>query len=130
MNEALAHERLIGVLEVIGRMGARYERRWGRGGQPARPGLDSQLKGLIDEVRARTKFAHDLIKAMGESFLAARVDEHEEGLYGGHQFAQAASRTKVPPRWSATPSWVRGTSFCTPDGRTQALNRPWRCSQS
>ncbi|HEX5115948.1 MAG TPA: TIGR02391 family protein [Pseudonocardiaceae bacterium] len=89
MNEALAHERLTAVLELIDRMGVMYERRWGHGGQPEQPGLDPQLNGLLDEVRTRTKFAHDLIEAMGESSLAARVEEHEEGLYGSHPFTQA-----------------------------------------
>ena len=47
------------------------------------------METLIDEVRARTKLAHDVIAAMGEKELAAKVVEHEEGLYGGHPFTQA-----------------------------------------
>jgi hypothetical protein len=53
------------------------------------PGLASQVDALIDEVRTRTKLAHDVVTAMGEMGLAARVVEHEEGVYGGHPFTQA-----------------------------------------
>ena len=90
MNDALAHERLADVLSLIDQWGALYNRRWGVG--PAYgedPSLDAQVKVEIDEVRARTKLAHDLIAAMGEADLAARVVEHEEGAYGGHPFTQA-----------------------------------------
>ncbi len=90
MNDALAHERLAGVLELIDRWGELDERRWGK--QPPyqeQPGLAPQVDALIDEVRARTKLAHDVITVMGEEDLAAKVVEHEEGLYGGHPFTQA-----------------------------------------
>lgn len=89
MNDALAHERLVGVLELIDRWGESYNRRWGKRGQHEEPGLASQVDALIDEVRTRTKLAHDVIIAMDEDELAAKVVEHEEGLYGGHPFTKA-----------------------------------------
>jgi hypothetical protein len=90
VNDALAHERLVGVLELIDRWGDLYERRWGtRLPYQDQLDLDSQVDALIDEVRSRTKLAHDVIVAMGENSLAARIVEHEEGAYGGHPFTQA-----------------------------------------
>ena len=90
MNDALAHERLAGVLELIDRWGDLYNRRWGkREPYEEDPRLVPQVESLIDEVRARTKLAHDVIFAMGEHHLAARVAEHNEGIYGDHPFTQA-----------------------------------------
>jgi hypothetical protein len=91
VNDALAHERLAGVLALIDRWGDLYERRWGKQspGYIDQPGLAPQVDGLIDEVRIRTKLAHDVIAAMGEDGIAIHVIEHEEGLYGGHPFTQA-----------------------------------------
>ncbi|MEQ1699265.1 MAG: TIGR02391 family protein [Ilumatobacteraceae bacterium] len=90
MNDALAHERLAAVLELIDRWGGFYDARWGkREPYHENPGLDSQVRDLVDDVRARTKFAHDVIVAMGEDALALEVVEHEEGMYGGHPFSQA-----------------------------------------
>jgi hypothetical protein len=90
VNDALAHERLTGVLELIDRWGDLYERRWGkREPYQDEPGLDPAVKQRVDEVRVRTKFAHDLIAAMGEEQLASKVVEHGEGMYGGHPFTQA-----------------------------------------
>ena len=89
VDDALAHERLTGVLELIDRFGDLYYQRWGKRQRQARPELASQVESLIDEVRARTKLAHDVIAAMGEDSLARRVAEHEEGMYGGHPFTQA-----------------------------------------
>jgi hypothetical protein len=90
MNDALAHERLAGVLELIDRWGELYERRWGKHAPyQDHPGLAPQVDALIDEVRTRTKLAHDVITVLGEKDLAAKVVEHEEGLHGGHPFTQA-----------------------------------------
>jgi hypothetical protein len=89
VNDALARERLSGILELIDRWGELYLRRWGKRGYPESPGLTAELDKGIDEVRARTKLAHDVIAAMGEEELAARSAEHEEGLYGSHPFTQA-----------------------------------------
>ena len=89
VNDALAHERLVDVLELIDRWGELYNRRWGKRGHVEEPGLASQVDALIDDVRKRTKLAHDVIVAMGEEDLAAKVVEHEEGMYGGHPFTQA-----------------------------------------
>jgi hypothetical protein len=89
VNDALAHERLVGVLELIDRWGELYNQRWGKRAHNEEPGLASQVDALIDEVRTRTKLAHDVITAIGEEELAAKVVEHEEGLYGGHPFTQA-----------------------------------------
>jgi hypothetical protein len=91
VDDALAHQRLSEVLKLIDEWGDLYERRWGH--KPPQyqkqPGLDSQVEAGIDEVRARTRFAHDLIAAMGEHEIATKVVEHEEGEYGGHPFTQA-----------------------------------------
>ena len=89
VNDALAHERLSGILELIDGWGDLYLRRWGKRGNPESPGLAAEVDKGIDEVRARTKLAHDVIAAMGEEELAAKVMEHEEGLYGSHPFTQA-----------------------------------------
>lgn len=89
MNDALAHERLVGVLELVDRWGGLYNRRWGKQGHAENSSLAAQVNTLIDEVRVRTKLAHDVIVAMDEEELSARVVEHEEGLYGGHPFTQA-----------------------------------------
>lgn len=91
MDDALAHDRLEGVIELIDAWGYMYERRWGHHppDYQEHPELDWEVKEHIDKVRKRTRFAHDLIAAMGENELAARVVEHEEGQYGGHPFTQA-----------------------------------------
>ncbi|WP_087101787.1 TIGR02391 family protein [Nocardiopsis sp. JB363] len=88
MNDALAHTRLAEVLELIDSWGSLYNRRWGNQ-EPYEedPRLSTQVESLIDKVRARTKLAHDVIAAMGEQDLAARVVEKNE--YGGHPFTQA-----------------------------------------
>lgn len=88
MDDTLVHERLVGGLELIDCWGELYNRRWGKRGHHEDPGLASQVDALVDEVRARTKLARDVITAMGEEQLA-KVVEHEEGLYGGHPFTQA-----------------------------------------
>jgi len=90
VNDALAHERLAGVLELIDRWGELYDRRWGnQAPYQEHAGLAPQVDALIDEVRTRTKLAHDVITAMGEEGLAAKVVEHVEGQFGGHPFTQA-----------------------------------------
>ncbi|MGV9293893.1 TIGR02391 family protein [Amycolatopsis sp. NPDC003676] len=90
MNDALAHERLAEVLDLIDRWGALYERRWGKNPPfEEDPRLAAALDEGRDTVRARTKLAHDVILAMGEDALAEKVTEHEEGMYGGHPFSQA-----------------------------------------
>lgn len=89
MNDALAHERLVGVLELIDRWGELYDRRWGKRGHAQNDSLAAQVDSLIDEVRTRTKLAHDVIAAMGEEALSAKIVEYEEGMYGGHPFTQA-----------------------------------------
>lgn len=89
MNDALAHERLTGILKLIDTWGDLYLRRWGIRGNTESPGLAVQVDNGIDEVRTRTKLAHDVIQAMGEQELAAKAAEHEEGLDGGHPFTQA-----------------------------------------
>ena len=90
MNDVLARERLAGVLELIDRWGELYNQRWGKR-EPylESPALASQVDALIDEVRTRTKLAHDVIAAMGEERLAEGVAEHEEGQFGGHPFTRA-----------------------------------------
>ena len=90
VDYTLAHVRLVGVLQLIDRWGDLYNQRWGkRAPYHENPGLDSQVSGLIDEVRTRTKLAHDVIQAMGDDQLAAKVVEYEEGHLGGHPFTQA-----------------------------------------
>ena len=91
MDDALAHERLNGVLELIDRWGGLYEIRWGHHHPHGleNPALDREVKEGRDEVRKRTRFAREVIAAMGENELATRVVEYEEGIYGGHPFTQA-----------------------------------------
>jgi hypothetical protein len=90
VNESLARERLVGVLQLIDKWGDLYDRRWGkRAPYEENPELDSQVATLIDEVRARTKLANSVIVAMGEVHLATKVVEQEEGQFGGHPFTQA-----------------------------------------
>jgi uncharacterized protein Ymh len=90
MNDTLALERLKEILALIDRWGNLYDRRWGKN-RPyeEQPGLDHEVAGLIDEVRRRAKLARDVIDAMGETDLASKVVENEEGMYGGHPFTQA-----------------------------------------
>ena len=79
VDYTLAHERLVGVLQLIDRWGGLYDQRWGnRPPYQEKSGLASQVDGLIDEVRSRTKLAHDVIEAMGDNQLAAKVVEYEE----------------------------------------------------
>lgn len=91
MDDALAHERLTGVLKLIDGWGDLYEHRWGYGHPHAleNAALARPVKEGIDEVRRRTRFAQDVIAAMGEKELATRAVEHEEGQFGGHPFTQA-----------------------------------------
>ena len=90
MDDALAHQRLNDDLKQIDRWGELYERRWAkRPPYQEHPELDSEVRERIDLIRKRTRFAHDVIAAMGESEIAARVVEHEEGQFGGHPFIQA-----------------------------------------
>lgn len=90
MNDALAHETLAGILDLIDSWGDVYDRRWGnRHPYEKQPGLDQQVVVGRDEVRSRTRLAQDIVLAMGEQEIAQRVVEHEEGMYGGHPFTQA-----------------------------------------
>jgi hypothetical protein len=88
---ALAHQRLNGVLKLIDGWGFLYEHRWGYRHPNAleNPALEHEVNEGIDEVRTRTRFARDVIAAMGENELATKVVEHEEGQFGGHPFTQA-----------------------------------------
>lgn len=90
MDDVLAREALTGVLDLVDRWGILYDTCWGR-----RPPYDEhpevlpEVDALIDEVRSRTRLAHDVVVAMGEPSIAAKVAQHEEGIYGGHPFSQA-----------------------------------------
>jgi len=92
IGDALAHKRLNGVLGLIDRWGDLYEQRWGHKlpRYQEEPGLASKVDEGIDEIRARTRFAHDIIAATGENEIAAKVVEHNEGQFGGHPFTQAS----------------------------------------
>jgi len=87
MDDALAHARRSEVSGLIDRYGGLYDLRWGYSGNVANRALDSQLKELEDEVRGRTRLAQDVIAAMGEKELAAKVVEHGEVVQ--HSFTQA-----------------------------------------
>jgi Protein of unknown function (Hypoth_ymh) len=89
VNDGLAHERLVEVLELIDEWGDLYDRRWGKRQYHEQPGLGRKVDAMRDHVRARTKLDHDVIEAMGEDRIALRVVEHQEGVYGGHPFTQA-----------------------------------------
>jgi Protein of unknown function (Hypoth_ymh) len=87
MDDALAHKRLSEVLDLIDRYDETYDRRWGLGGFGENPSLDQRLRELEDQVRGQTRFARDLVAAMGEKELAAKVEEHHEVM--DHWFKQA-----------------------------------------
>jgi hypothetical protein len=87
MDDALAHKRLSEVLDLIDRYDEMYDRRWGHGGHTKDRALDSQLHQLEDDVRGQTRFARDVITAMGDKELAAKVEEHSEVMQ--HSFIQA-----------------------------------------
>jgi len=87
MDDTLAHKRLSEVLDLIDRYDDLYDRRWGHGGYMANRAFDSQLDQLEDEVRGQTRFARDVIAAMREGELAAKVEEHPEVVQ--HSFIQA-----------------------------------------
>lgn len=89
MDEVRAHEILSNVLTAIDAWGELYYRRWGKGRYNEDSSLDAQVREGIDLVRQRTRLARDIIVAMDEPTLAARVVEHEEGMYGSHPFNQA-----------------------------------------
>ncbi len=87
MDDALAHKRLSEVLDLIDRYDETWDRRWGHGGFARNPSLDQQLRELEDQVRGQTRFARDLVTAMGEKELALKVEEHSEVMQ--HWFKQA-----------------------------------------
>jgi hypothetical protein len=90
VDDALAYQTLAGMLELIDRWGDLYDACWGkRPPYQEQPQLLSQVNGLIDEVRTRTRLARDLVAAMDEATIAERIVEHEEGMYGSHPFTQA-----------------------------------------
>jgi hypothetical protein len=90
MDDALAHRRLAEVLALIDQWGETYDKRWGKH-RPynEQPGLDHTLRLQIDNIRSRTRFARDIVSAMGQTSIADRVVERDEGLVGGHPFTQA-----------------------------------------
>lgn len=87
MDDALAHERLSEVVDLIDRYDEVYDMRWGHSGYAKDPSLGQQLRELEDEVRGRTRFAREVMSAMGEQGLAARAVEHREVM--DHWFKQA-----------------------------------------
>ncbi len=79
MDDALADLTLVGVLELIDRWGELYNSCWGkRAPYQEHPELRPKVDALIDEVRTRTRLAHDVVVAMGETSIAGRIVEHEE----------------------------------------------------
>lgn len=88
MDDVRAREALTGVLDLIDRWGNLYDTCWGMGPPYVEhPEVRPEVDALIDEVRSRTRLARDVVVAMGEESIAAKVVEHEE--YGGHPFTQA-----------------------------------------
>jgi Protein of unknown function (Hypoth_ymh) len=89
MDDKRAHKALTGVLKVIDAWGLSYDARWGLSHPQAlaNPALERAVNYGIDEVRTRTRFAHDLIAATGEKELAAKVVESTESY--AHPFTQA-----------------------------------------
>ena len=73
MDDALAHERLNGVLKLIDQWGDLYERRWGYVDNREHPELASQVEEGIDKVRTRTQLARGVIAAMGETSVQVQV---------------------------------------------------------
>jgi hypothetical protein len=101
MDDALAHERLTGVLELIDEW-ANLEPR--------------SSVGLKGQVRARVKPANN--RGDGQAGIRAQVIEHEDLRYGarGHTFTQArrVSRLSKPSRfWLSVRNWPR---LSTPSG--------------
>lgn len=75
MNDALAHERLADVLEIIDRWGDLYNRRWGKRAHHEHPELASQC-----EHTAKTHVAHILQKLNLRDRTQAGVVAYESGL--------------------------------------------------
>ena len=105
MDDARAHERLKGVLELIDSWGLVYEHRWGlrHPNFLENPALEREVDEGIDEVRTRTKFAQGVIALMGEKELAAKVVESVDSY--AHPLPKRASRLSMP-----LPSWKTGRS--------------------
>ncbi len=89
MDDVRAHRRLSEVLGLIDQYGEVYDRRWGHVDRLEHDELAPRLHELEDQVRARVRFARDVIAIMGENELVAKVAEYEEGQFGGHPFTQA-----------------------------------------
>ena len=78
------------ILIIVDRWGNLYDVRWGKHSPYIEdPALDSEVTRLIDSVRGRIKFANSVALAMGETELAIRIGEYEEGQFGGHPFSRA-----------------------------------------
>jgi hypothetical protein len=89
MDDVRAHRRLSEVLGLIDQYGEVYDRRWGHVDRLEHDELGPRLHELEDQVRARVRFARDVIAVMGENELVAKVAEYEEGQFGGHPFSRA-----------------------------------------
>ena len=90
MDDARADAALSDVLRLLDEWGALYNRRWGKAPPYVEErDLDGRVRLDEDMVRMRTRFAQDLVAAMGENALAKKVVESEESMYGGHPFTQA-----------------------------------------
>jgi hypothetical protein len=57
MNDALAHERLQGVVDTIDHWADLYDRRWGSDTGYDDPRLQSEVRLVGDEVRKRVRLA-------------------------------------------------------------------------
>jgi len=90
VNQTLALGSLTEILALIDSWGKLYDARWGKHSPYIEDlSLDQELQRLIDPIRARVKFAHDVVVAMGEAGLAGRIVEFEEGQFGRHPFSAA-----------------------------------------
>ena len=96
MNDALAQQALADVLKLIDEWGSLYDLCWGKNPPYTdHPEFCDNVDKGKDNVRAQTRFAHDIVLAMGENNLAEKIVEYEEGHYGGHPYSQARNAIVV-----------------------------------
>ncbi len=94
MDDALALEKLRELVSLIDDFEELRDRRWGYGRyQYKDENMAEQLRADRDLVLARTRFARDVVSAMGEADLAAQIVD--EGDYHGSGHGFKGARTAI-----------------------------------